>query len=127
MKPEVSERFIDTNSVKDIWGTVIRLYSKLEAKSCIVELNRKAMELLQEQRSVLEYANALNALWSKLDFYWPLPIDFTAREYILRGISNNFSIGLWLEFEIMCSMLFKREQSLSFDESIVQVSRERLD
>ena len=127
MKLEVSERFIDTNSVKDIWGTVIRLYSKLEAKSCIVELNRKAMELLQEQRSVLEYANALNALWSKLDFYWPLPIDFTAREYILRGISNNFSIGLWLEFEIMCSMLFKREQSLSFDESIVQVSRERLD
>ena len=33
MIPEVSERFIVSDSVKDIWDTVFRLYSKLEDES----------------------------------------------------------------------------------------------
>ena len=82
------------------------------------------MELLQEQRSVLEYANELNALWSELDFHRPLPTDLTAREYILKGRNHCFLIGLLPEFETVHSMLFNRENSLSFDESVVQVIRE---
>ena len=124
MKPEVSERFIDLDSVKNVWDTVIRLYSKLEDESRIAELNKKAMDLLQEQRTVLEFANALNALWSELDFYRPLPTDSTAREYILKGRTHCFLTGLRPEFETMRSILFNREQSLSFDESVVQVIRE---
>ena len=62
MKPEVCERFINLDYVKDIWDMVIRLYSKLEDESCIAELNRKAMYLLQEQWSILEFANASNVL-----------------------------------------------------------------
>ena len=124
MKPEVSERFIDLDSVKDVWDTVIRLYSKIEDESRIAELNKKAMDLLQEQRTVLEFANALNALWSELDFYRPLPTDSTAREYILKGRTHCFLTGLRPEFETMRSILFNREQPLSFDESVVQVIRE---
>ena len=105
MKPEVSERFITLDSVKDVWDTVIRLYSKLEDESCIAELNRKAMDLLQEQRTVLEFANALNVLWSELNFYRPFPTDSTAREYILKGITHCFLTGLRPEFETMCSII----------------------
>ena len=46
MKPEVSDRFIDYASFKQIWDTVIRLYSKLEDESRMAELNRRALELL---------------------------------------------------------------------------------
>ena len=95
MKPEVSERFIDLDSIKDVWDTVIRLYSKLEDESRIAELNRKAMDLLQEQQTVLEFANALNALWSELDFYQPLPTDSTDREYILKGRTHCFLISTY--------------------------------
>ena len=35
----------------------------------MVDLNKKAMELLQEHRSVLEYSNELKALWKEIDFY----------------------------------------------------------
>ena len=124
MKPEVSERFINSDSVKDIWDTIIRLYPKLEDESRIAELNRKAMELLQEQRSVLEYANELNPLWSELDFYQPLPTDLAVREYLLKGRNHCFLTSLPPEFETVRSMLFIRENSLSFDESVVQVIRE---
>ena len=49
MKPEVSERFIDYDSIKDIWDTIIKLYSKLEDESRMIDLKKKAMELPQEQ------------------------------------------------------------------------------
>ena len=81
MKPELSDRFIDYEYVKDIWDTVIRLYSKLEDESMMAELLKKAMELLQEQRSVLDYSNELIALWSEIDFYRPLPTDPKGRLY----------------------------------------------
>ena len=53
MKPEVNDRFIYYDSMKNIWDKVTKLYSKLEDKPRMAELNRKAMELLQEERSVL--------------------------------------------------------------------------
>ena len=93
MKLEVNERFIDSDYVKDIWDTIIKLYSKLEDESRMAELNRKAMKLLQEQQSVLEYANELNALWSEPNFYRPLPIDLTTREYILKGRTHCFLLA----------------------------------
>ena len=46
MKPEVNERFIYYDFIKDIWDTFIRLYSKLEDESRMADLNEKAMELL---------------------------------------------------------------------------------
>ena len=57
MKHEISDHFIDHESVKDVQDEVIRLYSKLEDESRMADLNKKAMELLQEQRSVLGYSN----------------------------------------------------------------------
>ena len=48
MKPSVCEKFIDYTSVKEIWDTIIRLYSKLEDESRMAELNRKSIELCQE-------------------------------------------------------------------------------
>ena len=49
MKHEISDHFIDHESVKDVQDEVIRLYSKLEDESRMADLNKKAMELLQEQ------------------------------------------------------------------------------
>ena len=57
MKPEISDLFIDHEFVKDIWDEVIRLYSKVEDELRMTDLNKKAMEFLQEQQSVLEYSN----------------------------------------------------------------------
>ena len=48
MKPEICDRFIDYVFVKEIWETIIRLYSKLEDESRMAELNRKSIELRQE-------------------------------------------------------------------------------
>ena len=48
-------------------------------------LNKRAMELLQEQHNVLEYSNELTTLWSEINFYQLLPTDFATREYILKG------------------------------------------
>ena len=93
MKPEMSDQFIDHESVKDVWDAVIMLYSKLEDESRMVDLNKKAMELVLEQRSFLEYSNELQALWNEIDFYQPLPIDSIACEYILKGISYWFLTG----------------------------------
>ena len=93
MKPELIDRFIDYESVKEIWDIVIRLYSKLEDESRMTELTKRAMELLQEQKSVLEYSNELNAMWSEIDFYRPLPKDPKGRDYILKGRTDRFLTG----------------------------------
>ena len=85
MKPEISDQFIDHESVKDIWDEAIRLYSKFGDKSTMADLNKNAMELLQEHRSVLEYSNELQALWKEIDFYQPLPTDPRCPEYALKG------------------------------------------
>ena len=69
MKPKISNQFINHEFVKDIWDEVIRLYSKLGDESIMVDLHKKATELLQEHRSVLEYSNELQALWKEIDFY----------------------------------------------------------
>ena len=121
MKPELSDRFIDYKSVKDLWDAVIKLYSTLEDELRMAELTKKAMELLQEQRSVIEYSNELNALWSEIDFYWPLPTDPKGRNYILKGRTYRFLTGLRAEFETIRTLLLHRENSLSFDESVVRV------
>ena len=71
MKPEVCDRFIAYDFVEDIWDTIIKLYSKLEGKLRMQKgnnyLNKRAMELLQEQHNVLEYSNESTTLWSEID------------------------------------------------------------
>ena len=62
MKPKICDRFIDYVSVKEIWETIIRLYSKLEDESRTAELNIKSIELRQEQRGVLKYSNELTMI-----------------------------------------------------------------
>ena len=124
MKPEICDRFIDYISVKEIWETVIRLYSKLEDESRMAELNRKSIELHQEQRGVLEYSNELTAVWNEIDFYRPLSTDPTGREYILKGRTYAFLTGLRPEFETIRSLLLNRERSASFDESVIHVIKE---
>ena len=124
IKPEISDQFIDHESVKDIRDEVIRLYSKLGDESTIADLNKKAMELLQEHRSVLGYSNELQALWKEIDFYQPLPTDPKGREYALKGRTYRFLTGLRPEFETARSLLFNRENPLSFNESLVQIIRE---
>ena len=90
----------------------------------MAELTKKAMELLQEQKGVLEYSNELNALWSEIDFYRPLPTDPKGREYILKGRTYRFLTGLRPEFETIRTLLLRREHPLTFDESVVQVIQE---
>ena len=90
----------------------------------MVELTKKAMELLQEQKGVLEYSNELNALWSEIDFYRPLPTDPKGRDYILKGRTYRFLTGLRPEFETIRTLLLHREHPLTFDESVVQVIQE---
>ena len=109
MKPELSDRFIDYESVKEIWDTVIRLYSKLKDESRMAELTKRAMELLQEQKSVLEYSNELNALWSEIDFYRPLPTYPKGRDHILKGRTYRFLTGLRPEFETIRTLLLHKE------------------
>ena len=113
-----------TVSVKEIWETIIRLYSKLEDESRMAELNRKSIELRQEQRGVLEYSNELTAIWNEIDFYRPLPTDPTGREYILKGRTYAFLTGLRPEFETIRSLLLNRERSASFDESVIHVIKQ---
>ena len=90
----------------------------------MAELTKKAMELLQEQKGVLEYSNELNALWSEIDFCRPLPTDPKGRDYILKGRTYRFLTGLRPEFETIRTLLLHREHPLTFDESIVQVIQE---
>ena len=54
MKPELSDWFIDYDSDNDIWDAVIKLYPNLEDESRMVDLNKRDMELLQQQRSVFD-------------------------------------------------------------------------
>ena len=105
MKPEVCNRFIEYVSVKEIWETIIRVYSKLEDESRMAELNRKSIELRQEQQGILEYSNELAAIWNEIDFYRPLPTDPMGREYILKGRTYAFLTGLRPEFETIRSLL----------------------
>ena len=63
--PEVSVQLIDYAAVKDIRETVIPLNSKLEDAYRMAELNRNAMGLLQEQKSVLEVSNESTTLWNE--------------------------------------------------------------
>ena len=121
MKPELNERFIDYESLKDMWDTVIRLYSKLEDESRMAELTKRAIELLREQRNVFEYFNELNALWSEIDFYRPLPTDPKCRDYILKGKTYRFLTRRRAEFETIRTLLLHRENPLSYDVSVVQV------
>ena len=102
----------------------MRLYYKMEDESRIAELNKKAMELVQDQRSVLEYSNELTSVWNQMDFYRPLPNDTSGREYILKGRNYRFLTGLRSEFENVRSFLFNCQNQLSFDEAVVQVVRE---
>ena len=124
MKPEVCDRFIDYVSVKEIWETIICLYSKLEDELRMAELNRKSIELFQEQRGVLEYSNELTTIWNEIDFYRPLPTDPTGRKYILKEKTYAFLTGLRPEFETIRSLLLNRERSIAFDESAVHVIKE---
>ena len=94
MNPEISDQFIDHKSVKDIWDEVIKLYSKLGDESRMANLNKKAMELLQEHRSVLEYSNELQALWKEIDIYRPLLTNPKGWECALKGRMYRFLIGL---------------------------------
>ena len=95
----------------------------MEDESRMAELNKKAMELVQDQRCVLEYANELTSIWNESECYRPLPTDIS-REYILKGRNYRFLIGLHSELEAVRSLLFNREKQLSFDEAVVQVVRE---
>ena len=124
MKPEVCDRFIDYVSIKEIRETIIQLYSKLEDESRMTELNRKSIELRQEQQGVLELSNELTSIWNETDFYRPLPTDRTGREYILKERTYAFSTGLRPEFETIRSLLLNRERSIAFDESVVHVIKE---
>ena len=124
MKPEICDRFIDYAFVKEIWETIIRLYSKLEDESRMAELNIKSIELRQEQQGVLEYSNELTVIWNEIDFYRPLPTDPTGREYVLKGRTYAFLTGLRPEFETIRSFLLNRERSASFDESVIHVIKE---
>ena len=90
----------------------------------MAELTKRAMELLQEHKSVLEYSNELNALWSEIDFYRALPTYPKGRDYILKGRTYRFLTGLRLEFETIRTLLLHREHPLTFDESVVQVIQE---
>ena len=123
MKPDINDQFIDHESVKDKWDEVTRLYSKLEDESRMADLNKKAMQLLQEHLSVLEYSNELRALWKEIDFYRPLLTDSTSCEYASKGRTYGFLTGLRPEFETV-SFLFNRENPLSFNESVVEVIKE---
>ena len=119
MNYEISDQFIDHESVKDIWDEVINLYSKLGDESIMADLKKKAMELFQEHRSVLEYSYELQAMWKEIHFYQPLPSDPKGREYALKGRTYRFLTGLRPEFETMRSILYNPENPLSCNESIV--------
>ena len=92
----------------------------------MADLNKKAMELLQEHWSVLEYSNELQALWKEINFYRPLLTDPKGREYALKGRTYQFVTSLRPKFETVRSLLFNRENPLSFNESVVQIIREGL-
>ena len=90
----------------------------------MAELTKRAMELHKEQKSVLEYSNELNALWSEIDFYRPLPTNPKGRDYIFKGRTYRFLTGLRPEFETIRTLLLLREHPSTFDESVVQVIQE---
>ena len=87
--------------MKDIWDAVIHKYSKWK----VGEINKMAMELLQEQRSALEYSNKSTYLWNEFDFYQYLLTDPTPREYVVKGRNYKFLTRSYSEFENVQSQL----------------------
>ena len=87
MRPELTDRFMDYNSVKGIWEVVKinQLSSQKDDESWIVDLNKRDMEILQEHRTVTKYSNELSKIWNELDYYRSLLTDPIGGEYILRG------------------------------------------
>ena len=98
MKPKICDRFSDYVFVKEIWETLIRLYSKLEDESRMAELNKKSIELRQEHRGILKYSNELTAIWNEIDFYRLLPTDPNGKRIYLKR--KNLCFFDWIEAKI---------------------------
>ena len=71
MKTEMTNRFIQYETVKEIWDAVHKYHSKKNDKFKIAQLVNKASVPQQGEWSILGYANELITIFSEIDHYRP--------------------------------------------------------
>ena len=121
MSTEMANRFIEYATVKEIWDAVHYFHSKKNNRSKIAQLVTKAWTLQQGDRSLINYANELSAIFSELDQYRP-PISSSGDgEYILTDRVYKLLQGLRPEFEGIRGQMYNRENPLTFDEAVAQL------
>ena len=85
MTTELANRFIEYETVKEIWDVAHKYHSQKNDQAKIAELVIRAGSLQQGDKSVLAYANELSAIYSELDHYRPPAHDSVDREHILTN------------------------------------------
>ena len=114
MNTEMANRFIQYETMKEIWVAIHRYHSKKNDRSKIAQLVNKACVLQHGERSILGYANELSTIFSELDHYRP-PVHNTGdRDYIIMDRVYKLLQGLRPEFEGIRSLLYNRENFLTF-------------
>ena len=124
MTTELANRFIEYETVKDVWDAVHKYHSKKNDRSKIAQLVSRSCALQQGEKSVLTYANELSDIYRELDYYRPLAHNSVEWEYILMDRVYRLLQGLRSEFEGIRGQLLSREAPLSFDNTITQLLNE---
>ena len=71
MSLEVHEEHIFVNYVKELWGTLQKRCTQTNCDWEVYHLFDKGKMLVQGDKSVVEYANALKGIWQQIDHYCP--------------------------------------------------------
>ena len=124
MTIEIAKRFIEYETVKEIWDAAHKYHSKKNDQAKIAQLVIQEGSLQQGDESVLAYANELSTIYSELDHYIPPAHDSIDREHILTYRVYHLLTSLRPEFENIRSQLCHQENPQSFEDTISQLLSE---
>ena len=124
MNTEMANRFIQYETVNEMWDTVHKYHSKKNDRSKIAQLVNKTSVLQQGEQSILRYANELITIFSEIDHYRPCVHSIGGRDYILMDRVYKLLQGLRPKFEGIRSQLYNIENPLTFDDAVSQLMSE---
>ncbi|KAJ0081338.1 hypothetical protein Patl1_11374 [Pistacia atlantica] len=104
-------------AAKELWDSVVEMYSDLENQSQIYELQQKVGEIQQGEGNVSKYFNALKGLWQDLDLNHHKKTVESARIF-------KFLAGLNVEFDEVRRRILGKQPLPSIGEVFSEVRRE---
>ena len=110
MMAELANRFIEYETAKDIWDAVQKYHFKKNDQSTIVQLVNRSCALQQGEKSILAYANKLNAICRELDHFCRSVHDLVEQEYTLIDRVYRLLQGLRPEFEGYSKSTFQQRE-----------------